>query len=76
MTFKQKFSKKTVTFLLLFITENFYDMIKNSVFLDSIEQADIEPVYKKDASNKKGNCRSVSILPNLSKIYKCCMIHR
>ena len=48
-------------------------MIENTVFPDSLKQADIKPVYKKDSRNEKENCRPVSILPNLSKIYERCM---
>ena len=48
-------------------------MIENSVFPDSLKQADIKPVYKKDSRNEKENYRPVSILPNLSKIYERCM---
>ena len=56
-----------------FITENFNNMIENSVFPDSLKKADFKLVYKKDSRNKKGNYRPVSILPSLSKIYECCM---
>ena len=48
-------------------------MIECSVFPDSLQQADIKPVYKKDSRNEKENYRPVSISPNLSKIYKRCM---
>ena len=56
-----------------FITETFNSMIKNSDFPDLFKEADIKPVYKKNSRNEKGNYRSVSILPNLSKIYEHCM---
>ena len=36
-----------------FITENFNNMIENSVFPDSLKQADIKLVYKKDSRNEK-----------------------
>ena len=48
-------------------------MIGNSAFPDSLKQADIKPVYKKDSRNEKENYSPVSILPNLSKIYGRCM---
>ena len=48
-------------------------MIENFVFPDSLKQADIKPVYKKDSRNEKENYRPLSILPNLSKIYERCM---
>ena len=48
-------------------------MIENSVFPDSLKQADIKPVHKKDSRNENENCRPVSILLNLSKIYGRCI---
>ena len=42
----QMFSKKTDIFA-TYITENFNNMIENSVFPDSLKQTDINPVYKK-----------------------------
>ena len=53
-----------------FITESFNIMIENSVFLVSIKQAAMKPIYKKDSRNEKENYRPVSIVPNLSKIYE------
>ena len=53
-----------------FITE---DMIKDSVFPDSLKQADIKPVCKKDTRSERENYRPVSILPNLPKICGRCM---
>ena len=44
-------------------------MVKNSVFPDSLKQADITPLYKNDTRNEKENYRPVSIIPNLSRIY-------
>ena len=43
-------------------------MIKDSVFPDSLKQADIKPVCKKDSRSERENYRPVSILPNLPKI--------
>ena len=56
-----------------FITESFNIMIENSVFLVSIKQAAMKPIYKKDSRNEKENYRPVSIVPNLSKIYERCL---
>ena len=53
-----------------FITE---DMIKDSVFPDSLKQADIKPVCKKDSRNERENYRPVSILRNMPKICGRCM---
>ena len=56
-----------------FITENFNNMIENSVFPVSITQEDIKPKHKKDSRSDKKNYRPVRILHNLSKIYKRCL---
>ena len=47
--------------------------MNKGVFPDKLKQADIKPIYKTVSRNKKENCRSVSILPNLSKIFERCM---
>ena len=40
---------------------------------DWLKQADIKPVSKNNSRNEKENYRPVSIFPNLSKLYECCM---
>ena len=66
-------TKENYDIFAIYITENFNNLIGNFVFPDSLKQADIKPVYKKDSRNEKENYRSLSILPNLSKIYERCM---
>ena len=56
-----------------FITENFNNMIGNTLFPVSLKQADIKPIYKKDSRNETEDYRPVRILPNLSKIYERCL---
>ena len=48
-----KVIKENYDIFATFITENFNNMIENSVFPDSLKQADIKLVYKKDSRNKK-----------------------
>ena len=50
---------------------NFY--IDKASFPNSLKQADIAPVHKKDDTNDKNNYRPVSILPSLSKAFKKCL---
>ena len=57
----------------IFATFIIEDMIKDSVFPDSLKQADIKPVCKKDSRNERENYRPVSILPSLPKICGRCM---
>ena len=40
----------------------------------SLKLANITPVYKINSKNSKENCRPVSILPNISKIYERCFL--
>ena len=56
-----KFVKEIYNISAAFITENFNNMIKNSVFPDSLKQADIKPLYKKGSRNEKENYKPVSI---------------
>ena len=39
-------------------------------FPDCLKQANISPIFKKDDPLDKENCRPVSILPLLSKVYE------
>ena len=50
---------------------NFY--IDKGSFLNSLKQADITPVHKKDDTNDKNNYRPVSILPSLPKAFEKCL---
>ena len=56
-----KFVKEIYNIFAAFITENFNNMIKNSVFPDSLKQADIKPLYKKGSRNEKENYKPVGI---------------
>ena len=44
--------------------------LKNGKFPDSLKNANITPVYKKDDPTDKVNYRPVSVLPLLSKIFE------
>ena len=68
-----KLVKENCHIFTTFITENFNNMIENSVFPVSLKQADIKPIHKKDSRRDKENYRPLSILPNLSKIYERCL---
>ena len=53
-----------------FIFENFNNSVFYLIFSSPMKNTSIPPVYKKDTKTSKGNYRSVSILPNVSKIYE------
>ena len=44
--------------------------LETSVFPPSRKLANVTPVHKKGNRSEKGNCRPVSILPNLSKVFE------
>ena len=54
-----KVIKENYDIFATFITENFNNMIENSVFPDSFKQADIKPVYKGDSRSGRENCGPV-----------------
>ena len=49
-------------------------MVDVCVFPTTLKLANIAPVYKKGSKNSKENYKSVSILPNISKIYERCLL--
>ena len=45
-------------------------IVGENIFPDSFKFADITPVHKKDETTNKENCRPVSVLPLISKIFE------
>ena len=65
-----KIIKLNIDLFSSFICQNFNYCISIVKFPNELKHADVIPVHnKKDKSNKR-NCRSVSILPSISKIYE------
>ena len=56
-----------------FFQANFNNAIELTTFPDQLKYADVKPVFKKDSRTDKKNYRPISILPNVSKIYKMCI---
>ena len=52
-----------------FISASFNNAVNNG----QLKQVGVKPIYKTESRNSKENYRPVSILPNLSKIFECCM---
>ena len=50
--------------------QNFNQYLLNCEFPHCLKQAEVIPVFKKEEKRDKSNCRPVSILPVISKIYK------
>ena len=51
----------------------FNRLLETSVFLPRMKIANVTPVHEKDYHPDKDNCRPVSILPDLSKVFKRCI---
>ena len=60
-----------------YFAEYFYDninyCIENSNFPSDLKSEDVTPVYIKKSKTSKDNCRPVSILSNISKVYERCI---
>ena len=50
--------------------------IENSIFPSDLKVADVTPAFKKKSKTSKDNYRSISILPNISKIYERCLYNQ
>ena len=46
----------------------FNNLVEQSSFPDELKLADVSPVFKKDVKTFKGNYRSISVLPAVSKV--------
>ena len=64
-----KILKQNVDFFSPFILGYVNKSISSSTFPSILKLADITPVYKKDLRYEKSKYRSISVLPNLSKIF-------
>ena len=65
--------KKMQLFFAKYICDDVNGSIISLKFHNELKEADIESVHKKKSKFSKENCRSISILPNISKVYKRCL---
>ena len=65
-----KIIKLNIDLFSSFICQNFNYCISIGKFPNELKHADVIPVHKKRIKEIKQNCRPVSILPNISKIYE------
>ena len=68
-----KILKQNSDYFADYFYENINQCISKSIFPSDLKLADVTPVYKKKSKNSKDNYRPVSILSNISKIYKRCI---
>ena len=57
------------------LTELFNGFIETSSFPDSMKNADVTPIFKKDDNMNKVNYRPISLLPTIAKVFER-LIHR
>ena len=65
-----KLIKEYCVFFSEFIHKDINLCIAAGKFIDDFKQAEVRPLYKKDGRTDKSNCRTISILSNVSKIYE------
>ena len=53
-----------------FIHHEFNNTLSSSTFPNALKHVGSKPVFEKDGKTDKENCRSISILPTLSKVYE------
>ena len=46
------------------------DCLEKLIFPDELKLVDVPPVFKKDESLDKENCRPVSIISDMSKVFE------
>ena len=68
-----KFIRIIPTFFPIFFQANLNNATETSTFPEQLKYADVKLVFKQDSRTDKKNYRIISILPNVSKIYKRCL---
>ena len=62
-----KYNKELFSYV---ISPSLSNAVNKGVFLDKLKHADVKPIYNNESRNEKENYRPVSILQNLSKVFK------
>ena len=65
-----KYNKELFSYV---ISPSLSNAVNKGVFLDKLKHADVKPIYNNESRNEKENYGPVSILPNLSKVFKLYM---
>ena len=66
-------TKQNAAFFAKYSCDDINASIRSSKFHNELKEADIVPVHKKKSKLSKENYRSISILPNISKVYERCL---
>ena len=59
-----------MTFFAKYTSDNIDTSIRSSKFHNELKETDIVPVHKEKPKLSKDNYRTISILPNISKVYE------
>ena len=65
-----KIIKENKDLISYFVYNNFNNALSSSQYPNGLKYADVTPIFKKDDKSDKSNYQSISILPNLSKVYE------
>ena len=65
-----KILKNSINIYLSELTVLINNCLKKGIFPDGLKIADITPIFKKEDSVNKENCRTVNILPHLSNMFE------
>ena len=65
--------RKIVAFFIKYIFDDIDTLIRSSKFRNKLKGVDIVPVHKRKSKFSKENYIPISILPNISKVYKRCL---
>ena len=60
----------------IYFHKNINFCIENSIFPYDLKVADVTPAFKKKSKTSKDHYRTISILPNISKIYERCLYNQ
>ena len=68
--------KSTVDIHLPFVTNNINLPIEKGCFPVKLNLTEVSPIFKKKDDLGKENCRPVSVLPHVSKVFERIMYHQ
>ena len=68
--------KENIDIVSYFLYHNFNNSLSCSTFPAAMKYAEVTAIHKKDDKTDKENCRPISILPNLSKVYERLMYNQ
>ena len=65
--------KELGTFFAELLSKNFNSCLQSGCFPEELNCAEVVPIFKKNDKKDKSNCRPISLLSNISKVYERCI---